>query len=212
MNGNITCDHYAVSLNINTHKPDHIRKVTTFREFRDINVPDFIEDIKHCETLMNVNQPVEELVATYINYLSKLVDRHAPECTKTITLRPNTPWYTDTLRHAKHERIRAERNWRKTCLTVHWQIFKNQCKVVNKLLVQEKRNYYCNKIAECGSNQRRLFSLTKDLMGVPNDATLPLNTCVESLANQFGDFFINKVAAIREEYDTVLVMPRPVWT
>ena len=46
--------------------------------------------------------PLEELVDAYNTNLKALMDKHAPLCTKVITLRPNAPWSSDELREAKH--------------------------------------------------------------------------------------------------------------
>ncbi|KAJ8040922.1 hypothetical protein HOLleu_15372 [Holothuria leucospilota] len=118
---------------------------------------------------------------------------------KTITLRPHAPWYTDELRDAKHKRRKAERIWRRTGLTVDLQIFKDTCRNVNKLLIQEKRLFYSNKITECGGDQKNLFKLTKHLMGMSADTILPTHRSIEHLANRFGDFFADKVEGIVAE-------------
>ena len=67
-----------------------------------------------------------------------LIDKHAPECHQKITVRPHAPWYTQELRDAKHQRRRAERVWRHTKLTVHQQIFKEKCALVNDILHRKK--------------------------------------------------------------------------
>ncbi|KAJ8020005.1 hypothetical protein HOLleu_41824 [Holothuria leucospilota] len=192
----VACDHDTISFTINVPKPQNVRKTVSYRKLSEINVPSFIADIKNCEDLKNLNRTVDELVAAYNSNLSKLLELYASKYTKTITLRPHAPWYTVELRDAKHKRRKAERIWRRTGLTVDLQIFQDTCRNVNKLLIQEKRLFYSNKITECGGDQKKLFKHTKHLMGMSADTILPTHRSVEHLANRFGDFFADKVEGI----------------
>ena len=113
--GNSSGDHLAVSFDVNARKPSGVRKTTTFRRFRQISVPDFKTDIASLSDLL-VDGPVGEMVEAYDTGLRHIVDNHAPLVMKTVTLRPNSPWYTDELRREKHNRRRAERTWLRTGL------------------------------------------------------------------------------------------------
>ena len=191
-------DHLAVHFSINLKKPGHVRKEITFRKLRDVSIPDFHRDISASPILNNIEGSLNELVEAYNAGIKALIDNHAPLCNKTIILRPNAPWYTDELREAKHDRRRAERVWRRTKLTVHQQIYKKQCQVVNKLLIQTKKCFYCTKILECCKDQKEIFKLTKSLMGEKGEVILPTHTSAEHLANRFSDFFTSKIEKIRQ--------------
>ena len=121
--GNPSDDHLAVCFRINLTKPDNVRQPVTFMKHRDICIPEFIKNLM--PILNDTDRPLNELVHA-------VVDKHAPVQRKSITLRPNAQWYSDELRHAKHARRRAEKVWRRTKLTVHRQLFREQCKAVNK--------------------------------------------------------------------------------
>jgi hypothetical protein len=115
-----------------------------------------------------------------------------------ITLRPAAPWYTEELREAKHERRRRERKWRQTRLTVHHQLYKDQCRTVNRLLYSTKLSYFSEQISECGRDQKKLFQLTKRLLGDTGNVTLPTHTSDKALAEEFTQFFSSKISTIRE--------------
>lgn len=120
-------------------------------------------------------------------------------CTnKSVLLRPNTKWYSEELRDAKRERLRAERLWRKTRLEVHRQIFRDTSSKTAKLLYKTKQDYFSKKIEECGKDNKQLFKLSKSLMGKKQETILPSSTSNKELANEFSKFFINKVATIRD--------------
>jgi hypothetical protein len=140
----------------------------------------------------------EELVETYNSALRSLMDIHTPVQTKTITLRPNTQWYTQELREAKQEKRKKERMWQKTKLTVHKEIYRHQCTNVNKLLVKAKREYYCAKLSDCAGDQGQLYRLTRNLMGESSSAVLPASDSPSDLAQSFCDFFSTKITKIRD--------------
>ncbi|WAR06156.1 hypothetical protein MAR_021525, partial [Mya arenaria] len=141
----------------------------------------------------------EELVERYNTGLQELLDKHAPLQTKVITIRPNTPWYNDSLRAAKRNRRKAERKMRKSNLTFHTEIYKEACIIYNKLMLQTKKDYYSSKIEENSNNRCHLFKLTNTLMGCKRDTVLPSTDNDKSLANKFCDFFIGKIISIRNK-------------
>ena len=186
--GNSSGDHIAISFDVNTRKPSRVRKTTTFRRLRQINVSDFITDIASLSDLL-VDGPVGEMVEAYDTGIRRIVDHHAPLVVKTVTLRPNSPWYTDELRREKHNRRRAERTWLRTGLVIHRQVYRAQCVIVNRMLLAAKRDYYTDRIASCGSNQKQLFNITKSLMGVSCHAQLPSCVSPNDLAQRFSNHF-----------------------
>ena len=57
-------------------------------------------------------------VADYNKLLSIMLDRHAPKITKTITVRPNTEWYDETIHQAKQRCRQLEHRWQKSKLEI----------------------------------------------------------------------------------------------
>ena len=169
----------AISFDVNARKPSGVRKTTTFRRLRQLSVSDFMTDIASLSDLL-VDGPVGAMVEAYETGLRRIVDHHASLVVKTLTLRPNTPWYTDQLRCEKHNRWRAERTWLRVGLVVHRQVYRAQCVVVNHMLLAAKRNYHSDKIASWGSNQKQLFNISKSLIGISCYAQLLLSSATTS--------------------------------
>jgi exonuclease III len=197
-NGNSSGDHFGILSYINIAKPVCTTKKITFRKFQDISLPDFIADIELSTILHNNEGTAEDLVDAYNSVMSTIIEKHAPLQMKTITFRPNTPWYTDELRKEKQKKRKSERRWRKTKLTVDYDVYKEHCKETNKLLLAAKREHYSNKISECGSQQKPLFKIVKKLMGSKEGDVLPSSKSNLDLANTFSDFFSDKICTIRE--------------
>ena len=146
----------------------------------------------------DISKPLDELVQTYNDNLSALVNKHAPLCTREITLRPDAPWYSEELREAKHERRRRERKWCHTKLTIHNQLYREQCRTVAKLVQSTKQSYYSAQITQCGRDQKKLFKLTRKLLGDTGKVILSPHTSPKDLAEQFSQFFSHKISTIRK--------------
>ena len=137
-----------------------------------------------------------ECVSAYNKSLSELIDSHAPVIHRTIILRPHAPWYTDELRSAKRERRRLERQWQKHRLEIHHQLYKNQCHIMNRLLLKARRDYVLSKITECGKDQKGIFKITNRLLGAGASNLLPQHTSACELADRFGEYFTQKIVQI----------------
>jgi hypothetical protein len=185
-------------MKLDTGKLKSTRKKITFRKLRAISGPDCIKDIDSTPSLTCTSGSVDDLISAYDSSIRRLIDKHAPLQVKTITLRPNAPWYTENIREAKHKRGKAERLWRRTKLTLHQQIFKEECRNVIALLIKAKKEHYSNKIVECGTESKQLFKLSKHLMGHKGEVIVPSYPSDRDLANRFGDFFIYKITTIRD--------------
>jgi len=98
-------------------KPAHMQKIVSYRKLRSIDVEAFKHGIVVSSMLQTTQGNVDGLVTAFTNGLTSLIDKHAPLRTRTITERPDCPWYTDTLHEAKDLRRKLERRW-KNRLTV----------------------------------------------------------------------------------------------
>ena len=135
----------------------------------------------------------------YNTTLIGLLDKHAPLKTRTITIRPSAPWYTEDIREEKQKRRALERRLRRTGLTVDRERFVDQCQVVNEFILQAKTAYYSRIIDENQYDPKRLFSIFDKLLHRKSEPKLPDSMDDQSLANTFRDYFIEKITTIREE-------------
>ena len=87
--------------------------------------------------------------------------------------------------------------WRKTGLTVHKDIYKQDCRKVKECIHRSKSEFFRLKIVECDGNQRKLFNIVDSLLGRGKPAALPTAANPSQLAESFNVFFINKIATIR---------------
>ena len=67
---------------------------------------------------------------------------------------------------------------------------------MNRLLEHARIEYYSHKVESCGHDQKNLFKITKTLLGGANEVILPNNKSSKKLAQDFSDFFIDKIEDI----------------
>ncbi|KAK2568094.1 hypothetical protein P5673_008026 [Acropora cervicornis] len=184
-----------------THKDNHKLDLVIGRsdEILVVNTDAFCQDILSSELLSTNSSDLISLCSRYDDVISAIVDKHAPLVTKTITVRPNSPWYTDDIGVEKSTRRRFERRWRRTLLPEHRLAYVAQCKLVKGLVLNAKTKYYSNLISESSSNSKALFQTIDQLLHRKPETRLPYAPSPLHLGNQFGDFFYLKISNIRDE-------------
>ncbi len=80
--------------------------------------------------------------------------------------------------------------------------FKKQKNHVNWLLDKSRTDYYSAEIEKCGTDQKALFNLVKSLSGQVTDTPLPPHESIKQLAEDFGNFFVDKIRVIRTKLDS----------
>ena len=160
-------------------------------------------DLSESSLITSPQATLTGLVYQYNSVLTCLLDKHVPLQQRAITLRPNSPWFNDELDTAKQLKRKLERKWRKTCLTVDHQIYRNQCKKFHILSLTRRKEYFSSKVSECGNDQGRLFKLAKRLMGKRGDRILPDVVPEEELASQFSTHFSSKIDRIHHELEAI---------
>ena len=130
--------------------------------------------------------------------LAATLDKFASCRNKTATRRPSQPWYNDNLHEAKGRRRQAECTWRATDLEVHRQIHRHEMTTYNKLCIIAKSNHYLGCIEEASGDPKALNRVLKSILRRDEVTKLPLYSCQDTLANQFADFFEDKVQKIRD--------------
>ena len=155
-------DHYFVIFDIIFPKPVVQKHVVSYRKIKSIDITEFSEDISRSTAITpSAISTLSEVVKNYNSSLKSVLDKHAPVIKKSVVVKHTTPWFNSDIRTAKQERHKLERQWRRTKLTVHHDMFKQQCKLVKKYISSAKREYLSKKVRDCGSDQKQLFSVLR---------------------------------------------------
>ncbi len=194
-------DHDCIMWDINYRKPEKPQKTVKFRKTKQINIGGFKNDIKaSLEALNDYNDP-GALVNEYNEALQRTLDRHAPEITKEIIIRESTPWITDDYILEKRKRRKLEKKMKKTQLEIDKQAYKDQKNKTNELLNENKGKFFKKLIDENKDNPRNLFKVMNSALNRKRDTPFPPHTSETDLANDFSDFFTDKISKIRDKLD-----------
>ena len=100
-------------------------------------------------------------------------------------------------------RRRADRKWHNTNSQQDLRAFKVAHNHTTYLMNSARRDYFSNLIAENSSNQRKLFRTTNSLLFEPTDVSFPDHIPPDDLANNFGNYFVQKIERINDSLDAL---------
>jgi len=186
-------DHRVVLCKLNCPRPPLSKVSVYFRSTKQLK-SGVLTDYNNLLTASDPNT----IVDVYNSTLRSIYDNLAPLKTRWINHRPWAPWYDENLRDAKRNKRMKERKYKKSKLTVDKEIFIEACEQYNSLLERTKTTYYKNKIQE--ANQKELFRLVDSLFKA-NKNILPRHESQDTLANEFNNFFINKIRCIMKDIE-----------
>ena len=196
-NMSVPSDHWAVIFHLAVSKPPKPTKRVIIRKWRSIDIEALSADIGSSVLMRDPPSTPSEAVCLYNKVMSQLLDHHAPSREMEIVVRHKSPWFNSDLRAAKRERRKWERQYKKTGLTIHYDIYKQKRNEAHRLRENAKKEYYTQRIADSG-DQKDLFRVLDTLMGERKNQVFPSLDTGTKLADQFADFFTNKIENIHK--------------
>ncbi len=186
-------------------KPAPVLKRITYRKLKDIDVEAFASDLSDSELITSPPTELSALVRAYNDCLSAVMDLHAPAVTRDVPVRDRQPWYNDTIREEKRKRRKLERVWKRESSVVNEELLRAQKDRVNIIINSERASFYSKKIEESGNNQKDTFTIVKELFHKHGDNPFPEHASIETLAENFSEFFVSKIELIRAKLDPIPV-------
>ena len=138
---------------------------------------------------------VGETVSCYNNKLLSLLDKHAPQKTIKIKNVPSSPWFDQEYSSLRRERRKAERKFWRSKNDIDKKAYLLLQKKCTEMVKSKKNNYVTHKL-DAQNSSKELFSIVNNLIDREKEVVLPDTTSDLDLANQFKDFFSNKVEKI----------------
>ncbi len=125
-------DHYCVFFNITSFNQREAPVRTVRKRYLTSEVAaNFIEILQSTPAEI-LPASCDFIVENFNNKLKSTLDSVAPLLTKTRKTKPTPPWRNDEINKLKRNCRSAERKWRKSKLTVHYEILREQLKTYNK--------------------------------------------------------------------------------
>ena len=200
-------DHYFVRAEINqfiSHSTNvnNRSKLIEYRKFKEIHVELFRSDLKKTGIMTQSYQSVDEAVTFLQSTLSVIIDKHCPVIKRKIRIKhPGANWFDVDLRNLRSKRRAVERMKRKNPSDENKTAYVKICQAFEKLVKFKKKNFYQKSLQSSKNDMRSLYKKIKKLQG---EEEPPLPKCVDDakLAEDFKNFFSDKVSAIREKIES----------
>ena len=141
---------------------------------------------------------IDDLALRYDTVVNQLIDKHAPVKISVRGTRLSFPWYNQDIHKARRVSRRLERRWRKSKLESDHQLYIVQRAATNEMIDQAKQTYFRNELDHADS--KTVFKKVIHLLN-KGERVLPLHDSARDLANDFSNFFNNKVQIIYEELE-----------
>jgi hypothetical protein len=133
--------------------------------------------------------------------MAAVLDKHAPIWEKNVTDRKPTPWSKSDIIIEKSKKRRLEKKWRRSRRQCDLENYKEQRNKYNNLLNDFKKKNLSKLIAQNRGNSRNMFrALNNALHRKPKPVLPPCENDTE-LANNFIEFFEEKIDKIRSKLD-----------
>jgi hypothetical protein len=146
----------------------------------------------------NKSSALDTLVNAFNVGVRAVLDRHAPEQTKSRSIRPRFPWYDEKIRDQRRVRRRCERKWKKSGSEEDKREYIKQKSSVNRLIQDAKVKYYREKLYDC--DDKGVFQVVNTLLQ-RNVRPLPVCSSPQELCDRFATYFTDKVSNIRKDLD-----------
>ena len=105
--------------------------------------------------------------------MEKLLEEHAAEQIKTVTIRSNNPWFNNKVKELKRRVRRREKIWRKYKEEHQWSALKIAWKEHRSALKRSRIRKISEKVNECKENIKKLCSLVHNITGNVKGNPLP---------------------------------------
>ena len=116
---------------------------------------------------------------------------------------PRQPWFNDEIKTERQLRRKYERLAKRTKLACHEDMLRNQKNKVNVMCHSARCDHYSKKVQECGTDQKAMFRIIKELFHESTGSQYPDYDSINSLVEGFSDYFIGKIELIRAKLDAV---------
>ena len=201
-----TSDHFLVRAEIGpfTAQSDQKRtKVINYRKYNDIDVDTFRSDlmrtgITDCSNFTSLDEAVSLLDTT----LSNLMNKHCPVTIRTVKVKHmGANWFDDDLRKMRTRRRAVERRKRKHPSADNRMNYIRICRSFDKLVWVKKKAFYQKSLESSKDNSKALFKKINRLLGT-EEACLPRGMDDGKLAEDFKEFFTDKISTIRSKIES----------
>jgi hypothetical protein len=201
-------DHYAVLAKFLF--PVGLRSSRITKTIRPLSKIDFTQlntDILSSELYTSPASDLTTYLTTFKSTITQLLDKHAPLKTISCKATPDKPFITPEIKAQKAKRSRLETIYRRTRRQTDHDKYKEQARLVTKLITNSRREHYRSLITKHATKPRNLWNTLNSLLGRSSCHSLPSASSPSALASSFLSFFGDKVAKLQSSLSASATSP-----
>jgi len=194
-NGDFVSDHCIIRSVLQIPKENIVKKTVTFRKYAGIDRSVLIKDLQF--DFADIGD-VDVLVNRFQESARNAIDNQAPEKTKTVIVRHHNMWFTDEVKQQRCVVRKCERVWKRSNTDNDWKALCIERRKYRNLLHATKREMLSSKVLDCKGDTKQLYKLFNNITGNMRDNPLPSGRTDQDLADDFANYFMNKILSIRD--------------
>ena len=199
----LTTDHFPILMRIPSPKSQNKTQSITFRKLKDVNMERFREDLQAAFNSMQLpDSNFKEMYLKYHDASQSVVDQHSPVETRR-KRSEEAPWMDKEYRQNRTIHRQLERKWKKNRSDENRSNYVSQKKVCTELALSKQTHHYSKLIEDSSHSQRSLFKVANELLDKNSEKVLPTHDDPKQLADEFNNFFVDKVKKIRNSIPPV---------
>ena len=194
----LTTDHFPLCIDLPSCNITHNTRTIHFRKLKEVDMNEFRSDLEDAFGSMEFreNETFEMLATQYHSLSLSVVDKHSPVVVK--KCQPSTaPWIDTEYKRNRAMRRKYEREWKNNRTEENRTKYIDQKKVCSDLALSKQTDHYSKIIHDAGNCQKSLFRVANELMDKTKEKVLPFHSDPKKLANEFNEYFVDKVKKIR---------------
>jgi hypothetical protein len=195
----LNSDHANILVHLNIGKSRPSRKTVAYRNYKNIDMMAFKSDIRDLLSQANPHC-LDDLISKFLA-TSDILDRHAPITLRRESARKPTPWSKADIVDQKTLKRRLEKRWKRSKNLVDLEAFKKQRNKYNTMLNNIRQKFISDLVSKNRNNSRNMFKAINYALHRKVTPPLPPHESATDLANEFCDFFDDKISKIRSKLD-----------
>ena len=203
-------DHRLIESTLNLRNVPKLVKKIFFRNKSNINSKDFAQILRSiipsedvdCDHFDDIRLCANCLTDIYKIATSEYFKEKAPLIEKNISVTDSqNRWYNNDIKAAKRLMRKAEKLFLKHKTDSYKNEFQRLRQIKCDLVTNSRISFVMTKIEGCGNNNKKLFCILDGLLGKESSYVLPQGHSEIVLANEFKNFFLNKIEDIRANFE-----------
>ena len=193
--GQYLSDHTSVISHLSVDKPPLEDKECTCCRLKGIDTDEISTKLNKAFENFETTD-LETMIADLDKQLKLVLDRIAPEKTKTILVRPTNALFTEDVKTQKRLMRNRERKWRKYKLQSNWINFKAEQNKYRAMLRSIRKITLSDKVNECEQDTKKLYAFVNGIIGRASENPLPKSDSYVQLIEEFAEHFMIKIKKI----------------